>query len=167
MVRIGLLALMSGCALYGGVLALTQPPTKQEAAEATAIGSPIAISAILGERDSAGGIDVSITWRNLSGHQTIKYCWFDVEFINSVGDVVSSSIGRDRLVTLEATGPVPPDKVRYGSMRPWERAFYHSNANACRVASVSCEYTDGTLTGDVVTASLPAATGVVVQKSPY
>lgn len=151
----------SGC---GGRAALSMPPNQQEIDAAKAVGSPVAVSAIFGERGYASGISVMMTWKNISVKKTIKYCWFSVEFINKVGDVVASDISEKKVVSLEATGPFPPGKTSWGGLRSWENAFYHPNASVIRLRSVQCEYMDGEKTADVQVASLPTATGEIGSK---
>lgn len=156
------LFIVSGC---GGVASLSQPPNSQETAAAVAAGSPVSISAILGERNSANGIDVSITWKNLSAEKTIKYCWFVAEFANSVGDVVTSTIGDKKEVNLEATGPYKPGKTTWGGLHGWSAAFYHPNASTVRLKSVQCEYMENGEKTDVVKlAGVIGASGEVIEK---
>lgn len=147
-----------------GPAVLSQPPNQKEIASAVSAGLPVAISGIYAERDSANGIDVSITFKNLSKTKTIKYCWFTVEFINAVGDIVTSSISNKKEALLSATGPYKPGKNVWGGFSNWPDAFYHANAKTVRIKAVEVEYMDGEKVGPVDANGVLGATGIVDNK---
>lgn len=152
------LATVSGCT---GAAKLAYPPNSNAIGAAKAAGAPIALSGVHGERDSANGINVGITWKNISPDKTVKHCWFDAEFSNSVGEIVSSEIGDKNSITLKDTGPYKPGKTVWGGLSAWPRAFYHPNASTIRLTFVRCEYMDGFKTEKVSLRSLPTAIGKV------
>lgn len=88
----------------------------------------------------AGGVDLSIVWKNKT-RRIIKYATFYVDAINAVGDEVSCEIrgyGRG----AKATGPFRPGSVNgYGYV--WECMWYNSNIRKCKVTDVKLEFMDG------------------------
>lgn len=139
-----LLSFLSACI---GVGALWKSPSKEQIVAAKKIGAPVVISAIYGIRNSVNGIDISITYQNIDDSRTIKYCTFDISFFNDVGDKVLGKISRRDNVRLQATGPIEPGKINYGSSlggrTGWKAVFYHPNASKIVVNSISVEFTDG------------------------
>jgi hypothetical protein len=157
--------LLVGCS---GRTGLSQPPDKQEIEAARQKGSPVAFSTTMGLRNSANGIDVMMTWENLSPDKTIKYAWFEVEFVNNVGDVVASEMpGRPDVTRLQATGPIAPGGRSWGGVEGWPAAFYHPNASSLRMITVSVEYTDGTKVGPIDVRGLPGSSGEIEAKQSF
>lgn len=95
------------------------------------------------EPNSAGGVDISIDFRNLSS-KTIKYITFSVTPFNAVDDPVFSEIGSKSTVNLKFTGPVNPaiSKGEYSSAA-WATVWYNSTIKYCKIDSVTIEYMDG------------------------
>lgn len=95
------------------------------------------------EPNSADGVDISISFRNLSS-KTIKYITFSATPFNAVDDPVSSQIGNKSTVNLKVTGPVEPaiEKGAY-STGTWETVWYNSTIKYCKINSATIEYMDG------------------------
>lgn len=121
--------------------AIYQQPNKEDILEANNLGSPIAISAISGNRNSADGIDVTIAYKNIS-NDPIKYVYFNVKAINAVGDTVSDTIRRKRVTTIKDTGPILPKSD--GEFPTWKNAIYQGEAVALSISSATIVYMDGT-----------------------
>lgn len=132
------IALLVGCSAKGSI---SQPPNDEEIAAAKALGSPIAISAIYGERNVVGGIEIMMSYQNISS-KTFKYVDFDVVAINAVGDVVAGSIKKKKVNTLKDTGPIKV--MGWGAFPRWKNAIYQKEAIKLAVISASIEYMDGT-----------------------
>lgn len=102
------------------------------------------------EINSAGGVDVRISWTNKSP-KTIKYITFIVEPYNAVGDRVRCTI-RDRdSARLYETGPIEqgggsewfaPASCWIGST--WEAVWYNNTVVTLKLVGVEIEYMDGT-----------------------
>lgn len=93
--------------------------------------------------NSAGGVDVSISFRNLS-EQAIKYITFSVTPYNAVGDQVTSEIGNRSVVPLKATGPIGPAVIKgdFTSVS-WDTIWYNNTITNCAISSVQIEYDSG------------------------
>ena len=159
--------LLAGCSAYvgqwsnvGSMMSISLPPNEDAIKAYKTAGAPVALSAVFGERNSANGISVGITWKNIT-EDTLKYCWFEVEFINSVDDVVYSEISRKASVVLKDTGPFERNKVEYGNQLAWERVFYHPNANRIRVKQTWCSTMDDKQTDKTDISAIPQSIGRV------
>ncbi len=93
------------------------------------------------EPNSAGGVDVSVSFENTSD-KIIKYIYFTVVPYNAVDDAVYSEIGGKSASTLKITGPISQDdsEVSYTSENVW----YNSTVTRAQIESVNIEYMDGT-----------------------
>ena len=92
--------------------------------------------------NSAGGVDLSIIWKNKS-KRTIKYATFEVSAINAVNDEVYSEIrSYEGAKYVKVTGPIKPNQTEgYGTY--WECLWYNSTIHKCKIRSVELEYMDG------------------------
>jgi hypothetical protein len=151
---------LQGCS---GLAAISQPPSKEEIQAALDIKSPVAVSAIFGHKNRADGIDIHITYQNLSKSRTIKYATFEVVLINAVGDVVTTTIRRNKVTRLEDTGPIGP---RSTSWAKWKNAAYHPNARNLRIRALDIEYTDGSrITRDNISGMLSATGDIELKRT--
>lgn len=103
----------------------------------------------LSEFDSVGGIDVLINYTNNS-EKVIKYATFGVQFYNSVGDVVTCEIKKDRINYCEDIGPYAKGEGLNNTNWRWGK-FYNWNIAYVKLVSLEIEYMDGSkvnLTGE-------------------
>lgn len=138
--------ILNGCLLSKAELsslATTRPPDAVEMAAAHERGCPIALSAVYGERNYLDGIDVEVTWRNISGH-AIKYCNMEIYLKNQVDERVRCEITGHDSVVLQFTGPFEPDFVHMGAHRGHKAALYHINAASVHISRIWVEFMDGT-----------------------
>lgn len=149
---------LSGCSAIGSI---SQSPSEEEINEARALNSPIAISAIFGDRNSAGGIEVMMSYMNIS-NKTIKYVYFDVVAVNAVGDIVAGKIRRNKINTLKDTGPIKP--MGYGSFPRWKNAIYQGEAIKLAILSARIVYMDGTKEEIKDLIKLKSSTGIIEEK---
>ncbi|MFT5421688.1 MAG: hypothetical protein ACI9D5_002446 [Candidatus Endobugula sp.] len=152
---------ISSCA--SGPASLSQPPSTVEILEAKKANSPVAVSGIHGVRNSANGVDIQITYKNISD-RIIKYVTFHVQFKNAVNDVVAGEISGQKITSLRATGPIKPNAVRWGAYNGWSAAFYHSNAKSVHISKVEVEYVNEKSKEKVVVIGLPGTFGVIAGK---
>lgn len=115
--------------------------------------------------DSAGGVSVRISFKNRSPI-TIKYITFTMVPYNSVGDMVSSSIGGKTEAYLKGTGPFDQDK---GGFLSWGQVWYNHSITEVKLTKVEIEYMDGS--SKVVDGSeievTPAKGGCYIATSVY
>ncbi len=90
--------------------------------------------------DSAGGVSVSLSFRN-DFNKTIAYIYFAVVPYNSVGDIVKSEIAGQSGM-LQYTGPLEPGKTAYD--RRWDNCFYGFDIVGIKVVYADVKFTDGT-----------------------
>ncbi|MEQ3724983.1 hypothetical protein [Alcanivorax sp.] len=152
---------VSGCA---GKAALSQPPSTEEIQAAQNANSPLAVSAIHGERNSANGINISITFKNIDAKRTIKYANFNVQLINAVNDPVADEISGENQVSLQYTGPLAPGKINWGGLGGWPTAFYHPNAESLVITDISVEFMNGEKLSVGGVKSIPGTAGIISQK---
>ena len=95
----------------------------------------------LSEFDSVGGIDVLINYTNNS-EKVIKYATFGVQFYNSVGDIVTCEIRKDRINYCEDVGPYAQGEGLNNTNWRWGK-FYNWNIAYVKLVSLEIEYTDG------------------------
>ena len=100
--------------------------------------------------DSAGGIEVDITFTNCSS-QKVKYIYFRGYFLNAVGDRCRNEITRSTEWKYRGVGPIDPfpksaDDSSYGHRHTYffgNPLFYSSIAKTFRLSSVTIEYMNG------------------------
>lgn len=97
--------------------------------------------AYLSSPNSAGGIDVTIVFKNVS-NKTIKYFRWTGYPINAVGDPVSCTIRDYTESGGTATGPIKPGAT-YGYGKIWECVWYNYSAKKLILTEVNIEYMDG------------------------
>lgn len=90
--------------------------------------------------NSAGGVDVSVSWKNNS-EKEIKYIRFQMQAFNAVGDSVRSEIGNRSLFNLEDTGPF---KGGVKNTSKGKNAWYNKTIVKANIDSIEIEYMDGT-----------------------
>src|SRR2546430_1544884 len=74
--------------------------------------------------NSVGGVDVLLTWSNLSPTKTVKYATFMLAPFNRVDDAVASEIGGTVLQSVRVVGPIPPGQ-KSDELR-WKNVWYNS-----------------------------------------
>jgi outer membrane murein-binding lipoprotein Lpp len=94
-----------------------------------------------GKPNSAGGVDVYISWRNNSD-KVIKYIVFAVEPYNAVNDKVGSEIGNFSMFRGKSTGPFNKGEGSSGNTY-WENAWYNNTIKSVQLKGVEIEYMDG------------------------
>lgn len=100
--------------------------------------------------DSAGGIEVDITFTNCSP-QKVKYVYFRGYFLNAVGDRCRNEITGSTEWKYRGVGPINPfpktsDDSSYGHRHTYffsNPKFYSSIAHTFRLSSVTIEYMNG------------------------
>lgn len=158
------LFLLTAC--EGGMSGLSQPPSGEEIAAARSIGSPVAFSTLHAERNRLNGIDIMITWENISG-KDIKYCYMTAYLKNAVGDRVADSLTGKDSATLEFTGPYAPGARNWGGMKAFSAALYHPNAASLHIETVWVVYMDGNKSDPVRIDGLLSSFGPIVEKQYY
>lgn len=98
------------------------------------------ISCNLSSPNSAGGCDLTISFRNVS-HKVIKYISFGVDFYNAVGDTVPCEI-RGYGFYAKVTGPI--DNLYSGYTASWSCPIYNWTAKYAKIDYIYIEYMDGT-----------------------
>lgn len=93
------------------------------------------------EPNSAGGVDLSIVFKNMSS-KTIKYVSFEVVPYNAVGDAVECTIRHRPSFGGRVTGPIQPKQV-YGEDMAWSCAWYNNTIRTVKVIGVNIIYMDG------------------------
>ena len=117
--------------------------------------SPVIVSYFgISEPNSAGGVDVTIRYQNISG-EVLKYVRFDFEGYNAVGDLQKSSVGDTITQTGKDTGPIKPlndiveltERVAsYDVDVPggtFENMWYNSTVNCAILTSIRVEKMNG------------------------
>lgn len=112
--------------------------------------SPAFIEVFGWSMDSAGGIEVDITFTNCSS-QKVKYVYFRGYFLNAVGDRCRNEITRSTEWKYRGVGPIAPfpksaDDSSYGHRHTYffgNPLFYSSIAKTFRLSSVTIEYMNG------------------------
>jgi hypothetical protein len=156
-----IISIFSGCA--AGRAGLSQPPSADEILAAKNIGCPIAFSTTHAERNSANGIDVMITWKNITD-KTIKYCYMEAYLKNAVGDRVIGEIRKNRSVILEFTGPYKPGKTNWGGLKAHPAAIYHTNAKTVHIEKVWVKFMDGTKVDPIIVDGTVSTYGLIDSK---
>lgn len=100
--------------------------------------------------DSAGGIEVNISYTNCNRFKEVKYVYFKGYFLNAVGDKCRDEITRSTEWKATGVGPIRPipktpkytnphvAKYRFDSPK-----FYAKTAHSFQLSSVTIEYMDG------------------------
>lgn len=95
------------------------------------------------EVNYVGGIDVYMTFSNKSSTKTINYITVELEFRNSVGDVLKDDISGKTTTSLLFTGPLKAGKT--SSKTYWRACFYNSTYSGTnKITKIEIEYADGT-----------------------
>lgn len=150
----------SGCAGRAG---LSQPPNSDEISAAQQSGCPIAFSTTHAERNTANGIDVKITWKNIS-NKTIKYCYIEAYLKNAFGDRVSGQITGKKSIILEYTGPYKPGETHWGGLSVHPAVIYHPNAESIHIEKVWVKFMDGTTTNPIIVDGMISSYGLIEEK---
>lgn len=90
--------------------------------------------------NSAGGVDLYITWTNKS-NKTIKYVTFKVTPYNAVGDAQYCSIRNYSQVSVQVTGPINSGQT-YGDDKVWENAWYNNTITNAKLNEIDIIYMD-------------------------
>lgn len=90
--------------------------------------------------NSAGGVDLYITWTNKS-NKTIKYVTFKVTPYNAVGDAQYCAIRNYSQVSVQVTGPINSGKT-YGDDKVWENAWYNNTITNAKLNEIDIIYMD-------------------------
>lgn len=154
--------ILSGC--EGGNTGLSQPASKMEISKSKEIGCPIAFSTTHAELNSAGGVDVAITWKNVSD-KTLKYVYVEVGVKNNVGDIIKGSISRKTNAVLEYVGPHKPNKNHWGGLATHKAVLYNESAKQVFVKSVWVMYMDGSRSEKFDGTKLPSTTGPIKREN--
>lgn len=93
------------------------------------------------EVNSAGGADVWLMFRNISG-KTIKYLHFTVQIYNAVGDVVYGSISGNSTRRLNYTGPLQTDRTDNAY---WDAVLYNYSTACIKITRVKITFMDGSV----------------------
>lgn len=105
--------------------------------------SAIRVSRVRTSRpNSAGGVDLYISWKNLSD-KVIKYAYFTVVPYNAVDDIMTCDIRRYSDFTGQETGPFYKGQGNTGSTY-WENAWYNYTITKAILKKVEIKYMDGT-----------------------
>ena len=92
--------------------------------------------------NSAGGVSVKVSYRNLDPTRTIKYTRIQITPLNRVGDVVESQYSHQNGL-IQDVGPVKPRQV--GGNLVWENVWYNHSITRARVDYAEIEYMDGSI----------------------
>jgi hypothetical protein len=84
--------------------------------------------------DHAGGVDVSIFFRNIS-NKRMKYIYFTVVPYNRVDDIVQSQIDGRSNVILEQVGYIEPEELP-GNRGFWENVWYNSTISYAKIVKI-------------------------------
>ena len=90
--------------------------------------------------NSAGGIDVTISWKNLS-KKTLKYIEFGVEAYNKVDDRVTDDVSGDFVQYCKSIGPYPSGSE---DMDGWNNVWYNYSIVKAKVIEIELTWMDGT-----------------------
>ena len=98
--------------------------------------------------DSAGGVGVLLTLKNLDSKRTIKYLTIEITPYNAVGDIVEDEISEVSTKQLRYTGPLGPNKTCKNIM--WEDVWYNYSIRKISIEVIEIEYTNGTIETQIV-----------------
>ncbi|XDD41706.1 hypothetical protein AB3N58_10415 [Leptospira sp. WS60.C2] len=105
---------------------------------------PIIVKARASRPNSAGGVDFSVHWKNVSNN-TFKYVVFTVIPYNAVGDIQKCSIRNYSEFKGKETGPYEPGSVvGYGTS--WSNAWYNHSIRCVKLKKVEITFMDNTKT---------------------
>lgn len=104
----------------------------------THINKLVRIKCHVSPPNTAGGIDVEMSFKNLSD-KTIKYITWGGYFINAVNDKIQNEVGDDN-IECKFTGPLKPDKAK---STYWENVFYNSTAKKLKIDYIEIQYMNG------------------------
>jgi hypothetical protein len=102
---------------------------------------PIIVKARAHSPNSAGGVNFSVQWKNVS-NKTFKYIVFTVLPYNAVGDVQRCSIRNNAEFKGEETGPYEPGSVSQNGTA-WANAWYNYSIKCVKLKKVEITYMDG------------------------
>lgn len=88
--------------------------------------------------NSAGGIDISIDYWNLS-EKTIKYIYFTVEPYNRVGDPTISEINRKSLAVVSVTDFLEQNQYQHAT---WSNVWYNNTIEYFKIKNIEIIYKD-------------------------
>lgn len=97
-----------------------------------------------GSPDSAGGVDLYITYANMSDSKVIKYARFTCVPYNNVNDPVTCQIRRNSSFTAQDEGPYRKGEGNLSTYWYWQNAWYNSTIKYVKLTNIEIEYTDGT-----------------------
>lgn len=120
------------------------PPSQNQIKSAQDLKSPIAISNIIAIIDGKGGIDVQVTWQNISD-KTIKYAYMACHTKNEVGDITLCTIRRKPSILLKFVGPIKPGELSSPADKgAHAKVIYSPTARSFHVDAIGVTYMDGT-----------------------
>ena len=100
----------------------------------------ISITRVNFDHNYVGGVDVNITFKNLS-NKSIKYVTFTARFKNSVGDNVTCDIRHSSTRNLEYTGPLSSGR---SDTAYWDAVIYNWNCSQIHFDEIEVTFMDGT-----------------------
>lgn len=100
-------------------------------------------SAVTSKPNSAGGVDLYITWQNKS-NKTIKYIYFYAQPYNAVNDPVSCTIRHQSIMKCSSTGPYESGDGSAATGMHWDNAWYNNTIKTVKIVQIEIEYMDGT-----------------------
>jgi len=160
----GVIVCLALSACEGGRTGLSQPASNAEVAAAKVINCPIAFSTTYAERNSVNGLDVMITWKNISG-KDLKYVYMEVGFKNAVNDWVDSDISNKNSEIIKFTGPISDGENHWGG---WDgkhpAVMYSPEAKTIHIKKVWVDYMDGTKSEVIDTSNLMSSFGEIGSK---
>lgn len=91
--------------------------------------------------NSVGGVEPYFVFTNPNNKSSIKYISLQISLFNAVGDMVSSTIGNQRIKGIQYTGPLAmedgEDKAQWGPI------WYNTTGSCVRVESMRVTWMNG------------------------
>ena len=154
---IAALLVIAGCAGKNGIY--TSPEGEQVAAAKTA-GSPVAFSSVYVRRHTAHGMDVQITWKNITD-RTVKQCFMETYLTDPDGNRVPDEIFRNDSKLLRFDASIAPNQTHWGSITVHADVLYQAAASTLHIGNVWVVYEDGKASKPVRVDMLPGTSAVI------
>jgi len=90
--------------------------------------------------NSAGGVSVGVTFKNITESKRIKYISLSIMPFNGVGDVVRGRMQGQSLDTVRGIGPIEPQRR---ASYDFDNVWYNPVVDCIEVRKIVVEYMDG------------------------
>ena len=134
-----MLIAISGCSWKTD---LSKAPNQASVTAAREAGSPVAFSSVAARRHTAQGMDVHVTWQNVSG-KTVKQCFMEAYLKDPDGNRLPDEIFRNDSKWLRFDAVIAPNQTHWGTVTVHADVLYQAKASTLHIGTVWVVYENG------------------------